>query len=154
MGRFAKSIKHRKIAVNTMAKYKPEEIDAVVQQAKERRSLEEMLRQATDEMKKNLTARQAAIELDAAQRFATVMLSVLHDKNGFGHDRLKRLILETARMATDIRATGTKLEEVREMLQEETKIDIYQDNVVSLLFGAKAIVVEDDCKIVWHEEDK
>lgn len=154
MGKLARSVKRRKIAVNTLAKYKPEEIDAVVRQAQERTSLEEMLRQATAEMKQHLAARQAAIELDAVQRFTTILLSVLHDEYGFGHDRLKRLIMETKQRAIDIRATRTKLDEVREMLREETRIDICQDNVVSLLFGAKALVVDDGCKLVCREAEK
>ena len=156
MGKFGKKTRKKKAVATVMANYSDREIEAVVKRAQEdidvKATVEHSVRVAVNEMKKHLAAQQTAFELDAVQRYTTIMLSVLHDKFGFGHDRLKRLVLATGSRAVDVRETRTRLEDIQDMLRSETRIDICRDNCVSMLFGAKAVAIDRDCVPIFVED--
>ena len=157
MGRFGKKTRKKKAVGKVLANYSEDEIQAVVNRAQQRldvnATVEASVAVSVREMKKHLTAQQTAFEIDAVQRFTTIVLSVLHDKFGFGHDRLKKLVLEASARAVAVRETRTKLTDIQQMLREETRIDICQDNCVSVLFGAKGVVIDDDFIPVFKEEE-
>lgn len=157
MGKFGKKTRKKKVVGKVLAAYSDSEIQAIVDRAQQKIDVEATVKgcvgASVREMKKHLTAQQVAFELDAVQRYTTIILSVLHDKFGFGHDRLKRLVLEASGRAVAVRETKTKLTDIQDMLRQETRIDICQENCVSVLFGAKGVVVDDDVRIGFRSKD-
>ncbi len=154
MGKMGNKTKEKKAVAGVLAKFSEEDIRAVIQNTKDRAQIKAEIAQGiklgTQEMKRHLMAQQTAFELDATHRYMTLVLSVLHGDFGWGNTRLNRLLSLVREFEGDIKQSRTRIPEIQAVLKDDTGVDICQENCVSVLFGARGVVIDTDCVPVFE----
>ena len=130
-----------------MRKLSPEELEAVIDNAKAKTNFKIEFEAAVAKMKAHFAAHEAAKNINAMFEFATMIYWYLYDKRKWKKQTIDSLIKGVGDIAVAVNEKQIDFNLIRETLRDEIGLDLVGENAPTILFGGKGILVDIDCTV-------